>query len=73
MRQSIIRHTAETFDPDIFIVDKEPMGLRGEVEETLALISRRAARRWCWACATSWTRRTCRKPNGSAATSSTRS
>ena len=36
MRRSIIRHTAETFEPDIFIVDKEPMGLRGEVEETLA-------------------------------------
>lgn len=35
MRRSIIRHTAETFDPDFFIVDKEPMGLRGEVEETL--------------------------------------
>ena len=35
MRRSIIRHTAETFEPDIFIVDKEPMGLRGEVEETL--------------------------------------
>ena len=26
MRQSIIRHTAETFQPDIFIVDKEPHG-----------------------------------------------
>ena len=26
MRQSIIRHTAETFQPDIFIVDKEPLG-----------------------------------------------
>jgi predicted glycosyltransferase len=38
MRQSIIRHTAETFQPDIFIVDKEPMGLRGEVEETLAYL-----------------------------------
>ena len=38
MRRSIIRHTAETFRPDIFIVDKEPMGLRGEVEETLALL-----------------------------------
>ncbi len=36
MRRSIIRHTAETFAPDIFIVDKEPMGLRGEIEETLA-------------------------------------
>jgi predicted glycosyltransferase len=38
MRRHIIRHTAETFRPDIFIVDKEPMGLRGEVEETLALL-----------------------------------
>lgn len=38
MRRSIIRHTAETFQPDIFIVDKEPMGLRGEVEETLAYL-----------------------------------
>jgi predicted glycosyltransferase len=38
MRREIIRHTAETFRPDIFIVDKEPMGLRGEVEETLALL-----------------------------------
>jgi predicted glycosyltransferase len=35
MRRSIIRHTAESFQPDVFIVDKEPMGLRGEVEETL--------------------------------------
>ncbi|MFD1327601.1 glycosyltransferase family protein [Mycoplana ramosa] len=41
MRQSIIRHTAETFQPDIFIVDKEPMGLRGEVEETLAYLKAR--------------------------------
>ncbi len=31
MRRSIIRHTAESFAPDIFIVDKEPMGLRGEI------------------------------------------
>lgn len=38
MRQSIIRHTAETFQPDIFIVDKEPMGLKGEVEDTLAYL-----------------------------------
>jgi predicted glycosyltransferase len=41
MRQSIIRHTAETFQPDIFIVDKEPMGLRGEVEDTLAYLKTR--------------------------------
>ncbi|HEV2899831.1 MAG TPA: glycosyltransferase family protein [Pseudaminobacter sp.] len=41
MRQSIIRHTAESFQPDIFIVDKEPMGLRGEVEETLSYLKTR--------------------------------
>jgi len=35
MRASIIEHTAAIFDPDIFIVDKEPLGLRGEVEKTL--------------------------------------
>ena len=29
MRDSIIQHTADIFDPDIFIVDKEPLGLRG--------------------------------------------
>ena len=40
MRKSIIRHTAETFQPDIFIVDKEPMGLQGEVEETLAYLKK---------------------------------
>ncbi|OLP62381.1 hypothetical protein BJF93_23810 [Xaviernesmea oryzae] len=38
MRRSIIRHTAETFKPHIFIVDKEPMGLRGEVEDTLSYL-----------------------------------
>jgi predicted glycosyltransferase len=41
MRRAIIRHTAETFDPDIFIVDKEPMGLKGEVEETLTYLKTR--------------------------------
>ena len=35
MREALILETAELFDPDIFIVDKEPMGLRGEVEKTL--------------------------------------
>jgi predicted glycosyltransferase len=38
IRGSIIRHTAEAFNPDIFIVDKEPMGLRGEVLETLEML-----------------------------------
>jgi predicted glycosyltransferase len=41
MRQSIIHHTAESFQPDIFIVDKEPLGLRGELEETLAYLKSR--------------------------------
>jgi predicted glycosyltransferase len=35
MRGAMIRDTAKTFDPDIFIVDKEPVGLRGELEDTL--------------------------------------
>ena len=38
MRAKIIRHTAEAFDPDIFLVDKEPLGLRGEVKDTLAML-----------------------------------
>lgn len=41
IRQSIITHTASTFDPDMFLVDKEPLGLRGEVEETLELLTKR--------------------------------
>lgn len=41
MRASIIRHTAQTFDPDLFIVDKEPLGLHGEVESTLQDLNER--------------------------------
>jgi len=41
MRASIIRHTAEIFDPDIFIVDKEPLGLRGEIVDTLKMLKGR--------------------------------
>ena len=41
IRASIIRHTAEAFEPDLFIVDKEPLGLRGEVAETLHFLKRR--------------------------------
>jgi predicted glycosyltransferase len=41
MRSSIIRHTADIFDPDMLLVDKEPLGLRGEVRETLDLLQRR--------------------------------
>lgn len=35
MREALILETARLFDPDIFIVDKEPLGLRNEVEPTL--------------------------------------
>ena len=41
MRASIMRHTAEIFDPDLFIVDKEPLGLRGDVRDTLASLRER--------------------------------
>ena len=41
MRSSIIRHTADIFDPDLLLVDKEPLGLRGEVRDTLDLLQRR--------------------------------
>ncbi|WP_375593627.1 glycosyltransferase [Algihabitans albus] len=41
LRGSIIKHTAEVFDPDLFIVDKEPLGLRGEVAPTLGLMNQR--------------------------------
>ncbi len=44
MRASIIRHSADIFGPDIFIVDKEPLGLRGEIEDTLELLKRRGTR-----------------------------
>lgn len=42
IRASIIRHTAEAFQPDLFLVDKEPLGLRGEVAETLEFLKRRS-------------------------------
>lgn len=44
LRASIIEHTADVFDPDIFLVDKEPLGLRGEVEPTLAVLKARGTR-----------------------------
>ena len=44
MRASIIRHTAEAFRPDVFIVDKEPLGLGGEVKETLERLKKRGTR-----------------------------
>jgi predicted glycosyltransferase len=41
MRASIIQHTAEIFAPDLFLVDKEPLGLRGEVKDTLVMLKNR--------------------------------
>ena len=41
IRASIIRHTAAAFAPDLFLVDKEPLGLRGEVASTLAMLKAR--------------------------------
>ncbi|MBL6927984.1 MAG: hypothetical protein ISR44_02330 [Rhodospirillales bacterium] len=43
LRASIIHHTAETFAPDIFLVDKEPTGLRGEVLDTLTMLKARGS------------------------------
>jgi predicted glycosyltransferase len=38
MRRAILQSTAEIYRPDVFIVDKEPLGLRGELEPTLNLL-----------------------------------
>lgn len=39
MRKQIIRRTAQVFRPDIFITDKEPLGLKGELEPTLQMLA----------------------------------
>jgi predicted glycosyltransferase len=44
IRGEIIQHTARVFDPDIFIVDKEPLGLRGEVLPTMKMLKERGTR-----------------------------
>jgi predicted glycosyltransferase len=41
IRTRIIRDTADIYRPDLFIVDKEPTGLRGEVLPTLELLKSR--------------------------------
>jgi predicted glycosyltransferase len=38
IRSSIILETARIFEPDIFLVDKEPLGLRGEAAATLRFL-----------------------------------
>lgn len=44
LRASIIQHTAKVFNPDLFLVDKEPLGLRGEIYQTLAMLRRARTR-----------------------------
>jgi predicted glycosyltransferase len=41
IRAAIIKQTAESFRPDLFLVDKEPLGLRGEVVPTLNMLKSR--------------------------------
>ena len=41
IRARIIRDTADIYRPDLFIVDKEPLGLRGEVVPALKLLKDR--------------------------------
>ena len=43
MREAIIFHTAASFNPDIFLVDKEPTGLKGEVVSTLKMLKDRGS------------------------------
>ncbi len=38
LRRQLIQRTAESFKPDLFIVDKEPLGLKGELEPTLTFL-----------------------------------
>jgi predicted glycosyltransferase len=38
MRAAIIRQTALSFRPNLFLVDKEPLGLKGEVVPTLQML-----------------------------------
>ncbi|MBV9076661.1 MAG: hypothetical protein JO048_04155 [Methylobacteriaceae bacterium] len=44
LREALIRQTAEAFDPDILIVDKEPTGFRGEIVPSLERLARRGCR-----------------------------
>jgi len=44
IRESIVRTTAEVFKPNVFLTDKEPTGLRGEVESTLRLLKSNGTR-----------------------------
>jgi predicted glycosyltransferase len=44
LRAAMIGETALNFRPDVFIVDKEPLGLRGELEPTLTKMKARGVK-----------------------------
>jgi predicted glycosyltransferase len=44
LRTDIIKQVVLSFDPDVVIVDKEPVGLRGELVPALDILRRRGAR-----------------------------
>jgi len=44
LREGIAAEAARLFDPDLFLVDKEPLGLRGEVRATLEMLQQRGTR-----------------------------
>lgn len=44
LRAAIIDQVAESFAPDLLIVDKEPLGLRGEMAKTLEILKKRGTR-----------------------------
>jgi predicted glycosyltransferase len=44
LREAIIFETARVFEPDVFIVDKEPTGFRGEILRTLDMLQGRGCR-----------------------------
>jgi len=44
IREQLIRSSAEAFRPHVFLVDKEPLGLRREVARTLEMLKRNGTR-----------------------------
>jgi len=44
MRASLLKQAAEVYKPDIFLIDKEPLGLRGEAEDTLVMLKAKGTR-----------------------------
>ncbi len=44
LRSSLLKEAAVSFAPDAFLVDKEPLGLRGELEGTLEALKARGTR-----------------------------